>query len=128
MSAGKGSKPRNCFSDRFWANFEAIRWNKKKTRKGKPMKRAFTLIEFLIVASVIVLLILAGIHQRYVTIGGQIENGPMATRISRMESYIDEWEYQGHRYLDNRKGSLIHAEHCGCRTNRVEVWMGEKSE
>lgn len=29
MSAGKGSKPRNCFSKDFKNNYDSINWNKK---------------------------------------------------------------------------------------------------
>jgi hypothetical protein len=30
MNAGKGDKPRNCFSKQFKNNFNQINWNKKK--------------------------------------------------------------------------------------------------
>jgi hypothetical protein len=33
MSAGKGDKPRNCFSKAFKNNFEEIKWGDKKKNK-----------------------------------------------------------------------------------------------
>jgi len=30
MSAGKGDKPRNCFSKAYKSNFDEIKWSKKK--------------------------------------------------------------------------------------------------
>lgn len=30
MSAGKGDKPRNCFSKTYKSNFDQIKWGKKK--------------------------------------------------------------------------------------------------
>jgi hypothetical protein len=40
MSAGKGDKPRNCFSKQFKNNFDQIDWKKKKEpeRKVKTFK------------------------------------------------------------------------------------------
>ena len=32
MSAGKGSKPRNCFSKDFKNNYDSINWNKKENQ------------------------------------------------------------------------------------------------
>jgi len=45
--AGKGSKPRNCFSQKFKKNFDEISWDTKKgleirnytTKKGKKIYR-----------------------------------------------------------------------------------------
>jgi hypothetical protein len=39
MSAGKGSKPRNCFSKDFKDNYDQIDWNKKKEKKGEGVKK-----------------------------------------------------------------------------------------
>lgn len=33
MSAGKGSKPRNCFSKEFKKNFDVINWATKENRE-----------------------------------------------------------------------------------------------
>ena len=33
MSAGKGDKPRNCFSKDFKSNFDLILWNKPKSNE-----------------------------------------------------------------------------------------------
>jgi hypothetical protein len=33
MSAGKGSKPRNCFSNSFKTNYDNINWLNKEPRK-----------------------------------------------------------------------------------------------
>lgn len=35
MSAGKGSKPRNCFSKKFKDNFDIINW---ATKEGKEIR------------------------------------------------------------------------------------------
>jgi hypothetical protein len=32
--AGKGDKPRNCFSNEFKSNFDLIVWKKKKAKKS----------------------------------------------------------------------------------------------
>lgn len=34
MSAGKGDKPRNCFSEQFKQNYEDICWNKPPDNKS----------------------------------------------------------------------------------------------
>jgi hypothetical protein len=39
MSAGKGSKPRNCFSKDFKDNYDQIDWDKKKEKKGEGVKK-----------------------------------------------------------------------------------------
>lgn len=41
MSAGKGSRPRNCFSKNFKNNYDSIRWNKEnlKHEKRKPRQK-----------------------------------------------------------------------------------------
>jgi hypothetical protein len=39
MSAGKGSKPRNCFSKDFKDNYDQINWDKKKEKKGEGVKK-----------------------------------------------------------------------------------------
>lgn len=36
MSAGKGDKPRSCFSKRYKNNFDKINWGKKKSL---PLKK-----------------------------------------------------------------------------------------
>jgi hypothetical protein len=35
MSAGKGDKPRNCFSKKYKENYENINWNKKSDCDNK---------------------------------------------------------------------------------------------
>ena len=35
MSAGKGDKPRNCFSKKYKNNYDEIDWNRKKKIKKK---------------------------------------------------------------------------------------------
>lgn len=42
MSAGKGDKPRNCFSKDFKNNFDNINW----TKKEKSFKKVKTKIRF----------------------------------------------------------------------------------
>jgi hypothetical protein len=32
MSAGKGDKPRNCFSKKYKSNFDEINWGRKKEK------------------------------------------------------------------------------------------------
>ena len=39
MSAGKGSKPRNCFSKDFKDNYDQIDWDKKKEKKAEGVKK-----------------------------------------------------------------------------------------
>jgi hypothetical protein len=40
MSAGKGDKPRNCFSKQYKSNYELINWkNSKKKKKGSNSER-----------------------------------------------------------------------------------------
>ena len=42
MSAGKGDKPRNCFSKKYKSNYDSINWrrkNIKKTKKGSNSER-----------------------------------------------------------------------------------------
>jgi hypothetical protein len=34
--AGKGDKPRSCFSSRFRDNFDEIKWTSKDKKKDKP--------------------------------------------------------------------------------------------
>ena len=41
--AGKGDKPRNCFSNQFKGNFDLIVWKKKKTKKSGSKKVSKTL-------------------------------------------------------------------------------------
>jgi prepilin-type N-terminal cleavage/methylation domain-containing protein len=83
---------------------------------GKKMKKAFTLIEFMIVV-VIVGIIAAIVIPGFSKARKQdAERGPVAVRISRFNSVLDEYEYDGHRYLSGGHG-IIHAEHCPCRTN-----------
>jgi hypothetical protein len=43
MSAGKGDRPRNCFSKKFKNNYDNIIWkqNKKKPEKQKNNKNTF---------------------------------------------------------------------------------------
>ena len=36
--AGKGSAPRNCFSEKFKTHFDEIVWNKSKPRKSIKVK------------------------------------------------------------------------------------------
>ena len=31
--AGKGDKPRNCFSQKYRDNYDSIQWNKKKSKE-----------------------------------------------------------------------------------------------
>lgn len=38
MSAGKGDKPRNCFSEQFRNNYEAIKWTKKNTAQASQQE------------------------------------------------------------------------------------------
>ncbi len=40
MSAGKGDKPRNCFTDKFRSNYNLIIWN--KNNQTKNIKKACT--------------------------------------------------------------------------------------
>ena len=35
MSAGKGDKPRNCFSKKYKENYDDIDWNKKSNCRNK---------------------------------------------------------------------------------------------
>ena len=35
MSAGKGDKPRNCFSKQYKENHDLIDWGRKKNKKNK---------------------------------------------------------------------------------------------
>ena len=35
MAAGKGDKPRNCFSDKFKNNYAKISWNKRRRKKSR---------------------------------------------------------------------------------------------
>lgn len=42
MSAGKGDKPRHCFSKKFKSNFDNIQWIKKE----KPSKKIKNKIRF----------------------------------------------------------------------------------
>ena len=35
MNAGKGDKPRNCFSKNYKSNFDKINWGKKKSSSSK---------------------------------------------------------------------------------------------
>ncbi|MEY3311858.1 MAG: hypothetical protein RL348_1198 [Bacteroidota bacterium] len=37
MSAGKGDKPRNCFSKKYKNNYDEIDWNRKKKIKKKGL-------------------------------------------------------------------------------------------
>jgi hypothetical protein len=39
MSAGKGSKPRNCFSKDFKNNYDEIDWGKKKEKKADKIEK-----------------------------------------------------------------------------------------
>ena len=42
MSAGKGDKPRNCFSKKYKDNYDKINWrpvNKNKAKKGSNSER-----------------------------------------------------------------------------------------
>ena len=42
MSAGKGDKPRNCFSKKYIDNYDKINWrsvNKNKLKKGSNSER-----------------------------------------------------------------------------------------
>ena len=42
MSAGKGDKPRSCFSKQFKDNYDSIKWNRKDSEnvlKDKPVKK-----------------------------------------------------------------------------------------
>ncbi len=41
--AGKGDKPRNCFSRKFKDNFDSINWSKNKTKKSLDKKSLKTL-------------------------------------------------------------------------------------
>jgi hypothetical protein len=41
--AGKGDKPRNCFSKQFKNNFDLIDWSKPKTKKSSNKKTLKTL-------------------------------------------------------------------------------------
>jgi hypothetical protein len=42
MSAGKGSKPRNCFSKQFKQNFDEINWNTQNDTSKKEPKNYIT--------------------------------------------------------------------------------------
>jgi hypothetical protein len=46
MSAGKGDRPRNCFSKKFRDNYQAIIWNKTKKEKQKVVKGNKTIIKY----------------------------------------------------------------------------------
>jgi hypothetical protein len=39
MSAGKGDKPRNCFSKQYKSNYDEINWGKKKEKKNEIKRR-----------------------------------------------------------------------------------------
>ena len=39
MSAGKGDKPRNCFSKKYKSNFEEINWGQKKSLATKKKEK-----------------------------------------------------------------------------------------
>lgn len=41
--AGKGDKPRNCFSKNFKDNYDLIDWSKNKTKKSSSEKSLKTL-------------------------------------------------------------------------------------
>jgi hypothetical protein len=46
MSAGKGDKPRNCFSKDFKSNFDQIKWEKKDPSKKVVKKKGKTIFYF----------------------------------------------------------------------------------
>jgi len=37
--AGKGDKPRNCFSSNYRVNFDAIKWAPNKNKKEQPAEQ-----------------------------------------------------------------------------------------
>lgn len=37
--AGKGDKPRNCFSSQFRDNYDVIKWSSIKNKKEKPVEQ-----------------------------------------------------------------------------------------
>ena len=39
MSAGKGDKPRSCFSKQFKSNYDEINWDKKRVKRDKLKKK-----------------------------------------------------------------------------------------
>jgi hypothetical protein len=39
MSAGKGDKPRNCFSKQYKNNYDEINWGKKKEKKNQTKQK-----------------------------------------------------------------------------------------
>jgi hypothetical protein len=39
MSAGKGDKPRNCFSKKYKSNFDEINWGQKKSLATKKKEK-----------------------------------------------------------------------------------------
>jgi len=42
---GKGSAPRNCFSEQFRSNYESINWKKKKKPTPKKGEKSVCLIK-----------------------------------------------------------------------------------
>jgi len=45
MSAGKGDKPRNCFSKQYKTNYEKINWKNKKKQLHKNYKEMHSLFQ-----------------------------------------------------------------------------------
>jgi hypothetical protein len=41
LPAGKGDKPRSCFSEEYGDNFDEINWGKKKKKKGGKSKKKY---------------------------------------------------------------------------------------
>lgn len=46
MSAGKGDKPRNCFTKKFKDNFDQIKWDKKEPNKKVEKKKGKLIFYF----------------------------------------------------------------------------------
>jgi hypothetical protein len=43
--AGKGDKPRNCFSKKYRDNYDSINWNKKRKEDDKNINNSFTVTD-----------------------------------------------------------------------------------
>jgi len=43
--AGKGDKPRNCFSKKYRDNYDSINWNKKRKKNDESINNSFTVAD-----------------------------------------------------------------------------------
>lgn len=82
--------------------------------------QGFSVVEAMIVTMILGLIVALMISSvtRLNRIGPKESPAPETLRISRYNSILDEYEYQGHRYLSSGHG-IIHAEHCSCKTSHI---------